>query len=161
MQIKIVSVGSPEMKQGPKAKYSVFELEYAADGQLRKRKIMSFAKEVYGVLKASQPGEFYDVEVKKNGEYWDWVSAVKASGTDSGASGGAATPAAGGGGGWSRETSEERAQRQVMIVRQSSLGHAVNALGTGKTIEEYINTAKDFEAYVLDFSIEPTDTEVE
>jgi hypothetical protein len=155
MLIKIVEVGSPELKQGPKAKYSVFELSYESEGQLRKRKIMSFAKEVYATLKGSNPGEHYDIVTKKNGEYWDWVGATKQEGA--GATHAAAST---GGGSYGRESAEERAQRQVMIVRQSSLGHAVEALGPGQTSDVYIEMAKYFEAYVLDFNIESEDEEI-
>lgn len=159
MQIKIVSVGSPEMKQGPKAKYSVFKLEYSSDGQLRNRNIMSFAKEVYGVLKSAEPGSVWDIVTKKNGEFWDWVSATPVgagSGTQLGA-GGVQTTAPTGSGGYSRESAEERAQRQVLIVRQSCLSSAVNALGNQiADPQRYIDFAKEFEKYVFDFSV-PTE----
>lgn len=49
------------------------------------------------------------------------------------------------------ETSEERARRQVMIVRQSSLSTAVALSQMGEVVSpaEVIEVAKQFEAYVL------------
>ena len=58
----------------------------------------------------------------------------------------------GGGGkviGSNYETAEERARRQVYIIRQSSLGTAVELLGSGASVADVINTAKQFEAYVF------------
>ena len=52
------------------------------------------------------------------------------------------------------ETSEERAQRQVYIIRQSSLSNAVAALAVAAkkapSANEVIQLAKQFEAYVFD-----------
>lgn len=51
------------------------------------------------------------------------------------------------------ETAEERAKKQVYIVRQSSLANAVATLAIGaKKVEpaEVIKVAKQFEAYVFD-----------
>ena len=47
------------------------------------------------------------------------------------------------------ETKEERAARQVYIIRQSSLATAVDLLGQGASTDTVIETAKVFEAYVL------------
>ena len=50
------------------------------------------------------------------------------------------------------ETKEERAARQVYIIRQSSLSTAVELLGQGKSVDEVIKVAKQFETYVFDKS---------
>ncbi len=157
MQIKIVEVGSPELKQGPKAKYSTFKLSYAVDGKLRDRKIMSFDKDVYAALKAASPGEMYDVEVVKDGEFWNWKAVSKA---------GSSAPEAGAGKypastGFSRETPEEKAAREIRIVKQSTLGYAVTALGAGHTDSEYFDMAKRFEQYVWDMPVLETEATVE
>jgi hypothetical protein len=51
------------------------------------------------------------------------------------------------------ETKEERQVRQIMIVRQSSLGHAVATFAVGgktaPTPEAVIEVAKMYEQYVL------------
>ena len=50
------------------------------------------------------------------------------------------------------ETPEERAKRQVLIVRQSSLSSAIELLKTDKkspTVPEVLQVAKQFEAYVF------------
>jgi hypothetical protein len=79
--------------------------------------------------------------------YWDWVSiggdnAVSETKPASAASGTRVT-------GSNYETKEERAQRQILIVRQSSLSSAVELLGPGKSVDDVINVAKQFEAYVF------------
>ena len=54
------------------------------------------------------------------------------------------------------ETKEERAQRQVYIIRQSSISSAVELLGTGAKTADVIATAKEFEAYVFAKEANPT-----
>ena len=154
MQIRIVNVGNTETKQGKKAAYSVFELVFSVDGNERKRKIMSFDKDTYKVLKAAVPGEVYDVTVKQNGEYWDWVSVTKVS--DGSAAPAAAASGTRAGGNW--ETADERAKKQVYIVRQSSIANAVayhNSQEAQVTVQEVIATARQFEAYVFGQDEEP------
>jgi hypothetical protein len=56
------------------------------------------------------------------------------------------------------ETADERAARQVMIVRQSSISNAVALLKTEKhtpTTEEVLAVAKQFENFVLGKSNDP------
>lgn len=152
MQIKILNVGATELKQGPKAKYSVFTLTYESNGRENKKSIMSFQKEIFGTLASANVGDVYDVEAVKNGQFWDWKSVTKATATSPATSGGS-------GGGYYKETSEERALRQVYIVRQSSLASAVTALGPGHGTGDYIAAARDFEGYVfgVDMVDEPND----
>lgn len=153
MQIRIISVGDAELKQGKKAKYSEVLLTFSVDGKEKTRKIFSFNKEIYPVLTKALPGEVYDIKTEKNGEYWDWVSAMKVEG----GVGASAASASGGGSKW--ETPEERAMRQVYIIRQSSMASAVNAVGPGKGVQEYLDMAKAFEAFVMgvEQEFEPTE----
>lgn len=125
---------------------------------------MSFgaAKNTFATLSVAQPGESFTIEVVKNDKgYNDWVSATKG-GVEAGA-----TPATATGKAASAspakstyETAEERAQRQVLIVRQSSLSSAATVLTAGaKTPPNgatVIELAKQFEQYV--FGTEPKNT---
>jgi hypothetical protein len=63
------------------------------------------------------------------------------------------------------ETPEERAQRQILIVRQSSLSSAVALLTTGAktapSAQAVVDVAKEFEAYVFGVTSSTTDMSIE
>jgi hypothetical protein len=130
-------------------------------GKVEGRKLVGFGegKAAYDVLLNAQPGEVYEITVVKNGAYNNWTNAVKttatattvaspAGGTISGAKP-AYTPAAKS----TYETPEERAKKQILIVRQSNLSSAISLLSIGaKTtpkVEDILSTAKQFEGYVF------------
>ena len=160
MNITILSV---DIKTVPTAKgsYQTADVAYknnSFQGKVEGKKVMSFGatKDSFSTLALAQPGESYEVTIVKNDKgYNDWVSMAKAeAGANSPAvsapAGGkapAATPRS------TYETPEERAQRQVLIVRQSSLSAAVNLLLAGaKTpppVENVLAIAKQFEDYVF------------
>lgn len=154
MQIKILNVGEIETRRGPKKTYKVFQLAYSLDQQSRDKQIMEFSK-VFNVLKAAQPGEIYEITSEKNAAgYVDWLTATKVG--EAGAAPAASAASASKGatvskGTW--ETPEERAARQVMIVRQSSLSTAVayfEAINASTATEDdVISLARKFEAYVM------------
>lgn len=98
------------------------------------RTIMPFGDtaKAHAVLKKAVKGEQYTISRQKPGDFWNWVEAVKAEGGPTETSGGnmpASRPA--GANKPQYETAEERAFKQVMIVRQSCLGYAVGTLGAG------------------------------
>jgi hypothetical protein len=111
-------------------------------------------------LKKLAAGDEFTAEMEKNASnYWEVISVRKGSEMPSEAAGTTVQPAAkkeyktDKSGNW--ETTEERAARQVMIVRQSSLGHSV-ALFTGChkegdriTSKDVLKMAETFEAWVL------------
>jgi hypothetical protein len=109
-------------------------------------------------------GEFWNVKAIYNGDVAP--SQAPSSGT---AKAPTATPSASPKSNY--ETPEERAQRQVYIIRQSAVNYAVNAAGLLKlkTKEEIVGLAKFFEAYVMDtkfddgsiMSLESDDIDVE
>jgi len=160
MNITLLSV---DIKTVPTAKgsYQTADVAYknnSFQGKVEGKKVMSFGatKDSFSTLALAQPGESYEVTIVKNDKgYNDWVSMAKAeAGANSPAvsapAGGkapAATPRS------TYETPEERAQRQVLIVRQSSLSAAVNLLLAGaKTpppVENVLAIAKQFEDYVF------------
>ena len=151
MRIDIIAVAVED-----RGKYKMAEVTYKSDGKTSAKKIMSFgaAAEVFKVLSNAQPGQTFDVTSQKNDKgYWDWVSisqgGVAQASSNSGGSSSVANPAPRS----NYETPEERAQRQVLIVRQSSLSSAIEHLkaNTKKvpTIEEVISVARQFEDYVF------------
>lgn len=168
MQIKVVAVGEPISKQGKKAAYSEIELTYKSNDQTRSKKFFSFKKQEYGIVQGMKPGEFYEVDAVKEGDFWEWKSITKSDGSAPAAT--ASAPSTGGstgnGGGYQRESAEERALRQMYIVRQSAIASAVNAVGAGKPIDTYLNFAREFEKFVFAKPVveapqEPEGTEVE
>lgn len=145
MRITILEVGSPESKVSAKGTaYSQLPVKYEADGKNQSRKFMSFDKAAYAVLSKAVAGESYEVDLKKNGEYWDWVKVTKVDGEaaqaakPSGSSGSK-------GGNW--ETPEERARRQVYIMRQNALTNAVAFCDNGATVNDVLRVAEQFAAW--------------
>ena len=160
MNITLLSV---DIKTVPTAKgsYQTADVAYknnSFQGKVEGKKVMSFGatKDSFSTLALAQPGESYEVTIVKNDKgYNDWVSMAKA---EAGASSPAVSAPAGGKAPAATprstyETPEERAQRQVLIVRQSSLSAAVNMLLAGaKTpppVENVLAIAKQFEDYVF------------
>ena len=142
--------------------YETAEVSYKTDdGKTKGMKVLSFLqKEVFATLQSCEPGDVLDASFEQNNKgYWQFSSVNK-----TGEKGSTATPASAGIAGGSSsvpakgnwETSEERANRQVLIVRQSCLSTAVDFLGGKKVTEEdVIKTAKTFEAYVFSKESKP------
>ena len=161
MIITIVNVSAPESR----GTYQFVEVVYKDDqGRVNNRKVMSFGKtaQTFKDIQGYSSGEQVEVqtvrETGKDGQpYNNWVAVgpVGSLGTapvsQEARPAANAAPAAKGGGNY--ETAEERAKRQILIVRQSSLSTAVGTLAIGgkpspdaKTV---IDLAKQYEAYVL------------
>ena len=134
MQIQILSV-SITTTPTAKGSYQTADVAYknlTYQGKVEGKKVMSFGatKDAFATLATAQAQEIYEVNVVKNDKgYNDWVSMVKGGGNA-----GAPTKAAAGvtGSALARtstyETPEERAKRQVFIIRQSSISSAIAAL---------------------------------
>jgi len=152
--MKIVLLGTPEVED--KGKYSQLLVKYQSDGKDSDRKIMSFTfKEVFDTLKKGQAGDAFEVKLVKDGKYWNWTE-VSSLGKEEVSSG---MPSKKASGGW--ETPEERAAKQIYIVRQSSLSSAIAFYAMSEhagdaTQENVINLAKQFEAYVFSKHEVPT-----
>ena len=150
MKIEIINVGDVQKKD----KYSVVELVYKNidKDKTETKKLMSFSYPlVYNALRQSSKGDKFDIKLAKEGEYWQWTECVVA-GSDP-----TPTPSSSGPEpkayvkGSNYETSEERKERQTHIIRQSSLGHAVNTLKVeGEALEKdaVLALAADYEQWV-------------
>ena len=55
------------------------------------------------------------------------------------------------------ETAEERATKQIMIIRQNALTNAVNFVSDNATVEDVLETADRFASWVTDFEDELED----
>jgi len=161
MKIQVLSV---QIITTPTAKgsYQTADVAYknlTFQGKVEGKKVMSFGatKDSFSALATAQPGDIFDVNVVKNDKgYNDWVSMTKGS-ADSGApqqtsgghspAGNAPTRAS------TFETPEERAKKQVYIIRQSSVASAISALSCGAKsapkVGEVLEYAKQLENYVM------------
>ena len=162
MNITILNV-TVETKPTAKGSYQQADVAFKNNtygGKVEGKKVMSFGAtaDAFKTLALAQPGEIYEVSIVKNDKgYNDWVSMQKAvaAGTPVAANvpgvqrGSTATPAPRS----NYETPEERAQRQVYIIRQSSASSAIALHGIGAKaapkVDDVIATAKKLEAYVL------------
>ena len=152
MLINIVDVGAPNTHAAKNGRsYQSIEVTYKNDqGQVANKKLMSFSNPtVFNHIKGLTKGDAINVRTEKDAAgYWQWTGI---GGDNEVAETKSATQASTGGRvtGSNYETKEERAARQVYIIRQSSLSTAVELLGQGKSVEDVIATAKQFEAYVF------------
>jgi hypothetical protein len=147
MQIRLTEVG-PVKKEG---KYFVLPIKYDDKGKEFSRKVMSFvAGDAYKVLKDSKVGEFYNVTIEKDDNgYWQWPKVEKVEG-------GTVAETKVGTVRSTYETPQERALKQIYIVRQSSIANAITLAGVGENnVENILDIARRLEAWV--FRTSPAD----
>jgi len=150
MQVTILSV-TVEHVPGKNGGYKKAEVAYKDEqGKVAGKKIMSFVNPVvFNAISEAQSGEVFTIESEKDGNgYWQWTKATK------GATSQVVAKASGNPSPKSNyETPEERAKKQVYIVRQSSVASAIQLLssngGKKNTPEEVIQIASQFEKYVF------------
>lgn len=133
MQITVIDVGTPNTHAAKNGRsYQSLEVTYkGVDGKVGNKKLMSFTNPT--VFKAAQEwskGTVVDVTTQKDDQgYWQWT------GLGTGESQVAQSPSAAAPAtrvtGSNYETKEERAERQKLIVRQSSLSNAISILTVG------------------------------
>ena len=157
MLVNIVDVGAPSTHASKNGRsYQIIEVTYKNEsGQIANKKLMSFSNpSVFNHVKSLAKGDSLNVTTEKDAAgYWQWTGI----GNEETASTTQAKPANGGRvTGSNYETKEERAARQILIVRQSSLSSAVELLGAGKSVSDVINVAKQFEEYVFGKDVNPT-----
>lgn len=153
MQVQIKNVDVQWAGEGRK-KYGKATVDYTYNGETRRQSVMSFSNP--DVFKKVQElvGQTVEVEVGKNDKgYSEWrsinVGNVTSPSAAAGSTGsGTATRVTGS----NYETKEERAARQVLIVKQSSLSNAVETLSVGAKAapkrEEVIELAQFYADWV-------------
>lgn len=156
MQIEVLSVSVED-----KGKYKMMEVAYkGGDGKVTSKKVVSFgaAAEIFKTLSSAKNGDSFEIKSEKNDKgYWDWVGIGPAGSASAApaASRGNATPKS------TYETAEERALRQVLIVRQSSLSNSIEFLKLNSkkvpTVQEVVEVARYFEEYVFGKKDSPVD----
>ena len=155
LKIEIINVQSTT-KPTAKGSYVMLDVAFKRldTGKIEGKKIMSFTnKEVYDTLAKATNGQQFTVTTEKNDKtgYWDWTG-ISGGGGEAAAP--ASRPAAAGFASpkSNYETPEERAARQILIVRQSSLSNAIDLLKSEKkppTVEEVLRTADIFTNWVF------------
>lgn len=152
IQILNVTTTTPAGK-----KYQVAEVAYKNlnKGAVEGKKILSFVNpDVFNTVSTASDGAQFTVTTEKDDKgYWQWT-AISQGGSVPQASApatkGNASPKS------TYETPEERAQKQVYIVRQSSITNAIAFItATKKTasVEDVLAVAKQFERFVFDVSL--------
>jgi hypothetical protein len=156
--IQVVQVDK-QFKPTDKGGYTQLEVAFKnlSTGKLESKKLMSFTKPegVYKALVDAKQGDTFNITSNKNEKsgYWDWVAATqgapdlpqqqptKTTGM------GNASPKS------TYETPEERAKKQVYIVRQSSISNAIELLSVGAKappkLEDVLKVAQDFTDFVF------------
>ena len=146
VRIKLGEVTVENIKKG-RNQYSAATVNYTYNGEARQKKLMSFANPaVFKEIQEFPVGATLDVTITKNDQGYDqWakVEAVDAAKPAAAPTGGRVT-------GSNYETPDERAKRQVLIVRQSCLAQSV-AYHNGEADEDAIlKTAQVFADWVFD-----------
>lgn len=158
ISILSVEVNNATSKAGKPYEQCVVAYRNMDDGKVASKTLMPFGfqKDTFVTLKGSKSGDVFTIDVQKNDAgYNDWIKAMKTTAPANSAAYAAKVPSASSANGSGRgfETPEERAKKQVYIIRQSSLSSAISALSVGQkvppTVKDVIAYASDLEAYVL------------
>lgn len=165
MQIQVIATNIETKPTQKGSSYQQLEVTYknlSFQGKVESKKIMSFGTNAgaFKTLSQASPGSVFEVEVVKNAQgYNDWpnVTAAAAGAVPSPAKG--ATPSSQPGQTRSTyETPEERAQRQVYIIRQSSVDRALQYHSVGAKTPPNLNEVFDTAQKIADFVFQVKDT---
>lgn len=157
-----------ETKPTAKGSYNMLEVVYknlTFQGKVEPKKLASFGASAgaYTTLVEAKQGDVYEVEYSKNDKgFNDWnrvtknpngATTVAASGLSDGSQQTARSTVTNVSPKSTYETPEERAKKQIYIVRQSSISNAIEALTPGSKAaldpKKVIEVAKTFEDYVF------------
>lgn len=159
MQINISVLAANKASATSKAgkPYQLIELAYknnSFQGKVESVKINQYSP-LYSVVAGMKAGDSFEVTKEKDDNgFWQWTKATQAAPgsvtetVPAGASKGNVTQVKS-----TYETSEERAKKQIYIIRQSSLSSAVSCLTVGAksppTFEAVASLADQMFAYVM------------
>ena len=157
MQIQILSVNVTSKVSAKGKNFQNAEVAYKNydSGKVESKNITQYS-DVFRVVTEAAPGQTFEVHTQKDDAgYWQWKTMKRVVLTDP-PQGAASAPAPQSTGSYSKptyETPEERAQKQVYIVKQSSLSTAVAVLSIGsKTApskEQVLELAQTFSDWVF------------
>ena len=158
IQVQVITT-SKEVKPTSKGSYTVLTVVYKDLGQNKvgEKKLMSFKeKSVFDAFAQSKSGDIFTVTMEEGEKYWEWTAVSNAPPNSNPAGSAGTTPLAAtptkSAGTW--ETPEERAIKQVYIIKQSSISNAVAVLTCGAksppSFNDIVALAEQFKDYVLD-----------
>ena len=163
--IEVIDVATPTFVKTAKGGYNIVEIAYKEDGKVSGKKIVDFANpEVYKAVLELKAKDAATVVIEKEAgrdgkEYWQWKSVTPGAiqqVSDSTAQSASSTPSArtpaGRVTGSNYETAEERAAKQVYIVRQSSITAALKYFeqtNADVTVNDVITLAETFKEFVF------------
>lgn len=146
-----------EIEKQAGGSYQGARLTYRADGKIQEQafhnNVLKFNPKIKNILSELKSGETITItKDKKEGEkFWNVTSIVRgvAEYDTPKVAGATSSPSTTASPRSTYETPEERAKKQVYIVRQSSITAAIALKGSKASVEEIIATAKQFEAHVF------------
>lgn len=160
MKIQLISNQQTQAMTKAGKPYNFIELAFKnlSTGKVEGKKLMPFGetKNTFDALSMGSAGDVYEITTVKNAGtgYWDWTAATRTT-----ADAGSPTPTATRASGASvspkstYETPEERAVKQIYIVRQSSISNAVAILSPGSKsaldVDAVLAVANRLEDYVF------------
>jgi hypothetical protein len=149
-QITILKV---EKETSPKG-YVVTNVSYKnAEGKVKGMKVFPFKEQasVAAAFSDASPGDVYEAAFRKNDkDFWEFApTPTKTGATEKVSTASAGAAGAQRSGNW--ETTEERAARQVMIVRQNCVGNAVALLTLQGDKKATVATVTDIASQLEDF----------
>lgn len=167
IQVLSVSVTTKTSKAGKPFQSAEVAYKNLDQGKVESKNITQYS-DVFKQVAEAQTGLVYDVtNVKDDNGYWQWTSFKQGvPGEQAPAAASKATPAPKS----TYETPEERAKRQVYIIKQSSLSSAIALLSVGAKSPPTVEQVKLVAQQLVDFVFEdkkddlfalPNDTENE
>ena len=132
----------------------MFELTFKdiQQDKTKTKKMMSFNREVFGVLSNAQPGQYYEVTTEKKGEFWEWTAVSTAAAPDNEAPSPGTAKAPTAYASKAEATSTYQSNKDVSIARAVALKAAVDLLQREKgavTPDTALKIANVFEGYLL------------
>lgn len=164
MIIKIIDVDQQSAKSKTGKPYDFLEVSFknmTFQEKAETKKVFPFgSKEVFDTLKRATKGQVYSIlREKDDAGYWQWIGIqegeVQMEVTEKGqpakaVAGGVPTKS-------TFETPDERAKKQVYIIKQSSIGYAIETLKTDKknpTVDEVLTTAQLYVDWVMGVNLD-------
>lgn len=154
MQIEILNVSSETKPTSKGGTYVMLDVAFKnlSSGKTEGKKLVPFgdSEAVYKQFKDAKAGNQFDVTLEKQGQYWVWTKATSiAPGAVASSAASKATPVAKS----TYETPEERAKKQVYIVKQSSISNAVAILTVGAktppSLQSVLDLAQQLTSWVF------------
>ena len=154
MQIEILNVSSETKPTSKGGTYVMLDVAFKnlSSGKTEGKKLVPFgdSEAVYKQFKDAKAGNQFDVTLEKQGQYWVWTKATSiAPGAVASSAASKVTPVTKS----TYETPEERAKKQVYIVKQSSISNAVAILTVGAktppSLQSVLDLAQQLTSWVF------------